>query len=205
MVNKNWSLATRFLHVGLVLTVTLQLFISLVMTEPGDDGSAFGKLLFEAHEIIGLTALLIVISHWVWSLSNQVDGGLKHLFPWRGDAWKDVVDDVKGLMDIKLPEGGMRGGLPGLIHGLGLLAVTGIAMTGGMLWLLLPEVGEPGMIAEVFKEFHEGFATLVWTYWIGHGGIAMAHHFSGHDYVKKMFSFSKDKVQKLKNEGGTEV
>jgi len=194
MANNNWSLPTRFLHIGLVSTVTLQLLSSELMVEPGDDGSMFGKTLFEVHEVLGLTALLIVISHWVWSLYSQADGGLKHLFPWRGEAWLDVVSDAKGLMNFKMPQGGMRGGLPGLIHGLGLLAVTGIALSGGMLWLLLPEFGEPGVLAEGFEELHEGFAMLVWAYWIGHGGIAIMHHFAGHDYVKKMFTFSENRT-----------
>jgi len=193
---KNWSLPTRFLHVGLVMTVTLQLLISLGMVTPDDKGPQLGKTLFEAHEIIGLTALAIVLMHWVWSVFNHADGGLKHLFPWRGEARQQVISEAKGLLRFEMPEGGVRGGLPGFIHGLGLLAVTGIAVTGGMLFILFPEHGEPGALAEAFAEVHEGIATLVWAYWIGHGGIAILHHMSGHDYVRNMFTFSGKGLQK---------
>jgi len=192
---KNWSLPTKFLHLGLVATVSAQLFISLVMDEPDEIESALGSALFEAHEIIGLTALAIVLMHWIWAAFNQADGGLKHLFPWGRQGRQQVKNDVNDLLEFKLPEGGARGGLPGLIHGLGLLAVTGIALTGGMLFLLYPEVGEPGVLVEGFEELHEGFATLVWTYWFAHGGIAILHHLAGHDYVKKMFTFSGKKSQ----------
>ena len=193
MATQNWSLPTKFLHIGLVLTVTAQLFTSLAMDEPDDFGSGIGKALYEMHEIIGLTALAIVVLHWIWSLANYADGGFKHLFPWGKGERKQVVEDIKGLARFKMPDGGIRGGLPGLIHGLGLLAVTAAAMSGGMYFLLAPEYGSPGFLAEGFEELHEGMATLVWVYWVTHGSIALLHHVSGHDTVKRMFSFTREK------------
>lgn len=199
MNTQNWSLATRLLHIGMVLSVSFQLFISLVMVEPDHKGGALGRLAFEAHEFVGLAALIIVLLHWVWSISNQVDGGLRNLFPWFGDSRQQVINEAKAVLKGELPEGGNRGGLVGLIHGLGFLAVTGVALTGGVLFVLFPESGEPGVIAEAFAELHEGIATLVWTYWLGHGGMAIIHHVMGHDNVKKMFDFrfTKKSVDKL--------
>ena len=195
MKNNNWSLQTRFLHIGLVLTVSAQLFISLIMTAPDHTGSSFSKLAFDAHEVVGLTALGIVLLHWAWSVFSQADGGLKHLFPLSKPARQEVIKEVKDLKLGKLPETGNKGGLIGLIHGLGLLAVTGIAITGGFLFILFPETGEPGALAEAFAELHEGIAGLVWTYWIGHGGMALIHHFKGHDIMKKMFRFHKEESE----------
>ena len=196
MKSKNWSLATRFLHVGLVLTVSTQLFISLVMEEPGDKQSMLGGAMFEAHEIVGLTALVIVLIHWGWSVFSQADGGLANLFPWDKEGRQQVNKDIKGLVKLQLPEGGVRGGVPGLVHGLGLLAVTGIALTGGVLFLFYPEHGDPGVLIERVEEAHEILATFVWAYWMGHAGIAVLHHLLGHEYVKKMFTFSDKKTQK---------
>jgi len=189
MKMNNWSLPTRFLHIGLVSTVTAQLFISLVMAEPDHAGNVLSKAAFTAHEYVGLTALGIVLLHWIWSSLSHVDGGLTHLFPVFGTARQQLVAEIKGLMRGKLPKAGKKGGISGLVHGLGLLAVTGIAITGGFLFVLFPETGEPGALAEVFAELHEGLAGLVWAYWLGHGGMALLHHFSGQDLLKKMFSF----------------
>ena len=189
MKPQNWSLATKLLHFGMVLTVSFQLFISLIMVAPDHKGGAFGRLAFEAHEIIGLSALAIVLFHWGWSIRNHLNGGLTHLFPWFGKARDEVIQEVKNAFKGELPTGGNQGGLPGLIHGLGFLAVTGVAVTGGMLFMLFPETGEPGFIAEAFAELHEGIATLVWAYWIGHGGMAFLHHISGHNNLKNMFNF----------------
>jgi len=195
MKNSSWSFNTKFLHLGLVMTISLNLLISLVMSEPDDNGGMIGRLAFELHEVLGLSAMLIVILHWIWSLTNQVDGGLTHLFPWKGEALNKVFSDVKNLFQGKMPEEGSKGGLAGLIHGLGLLAVTGITLTGTAFWILYPGIGEPGLLADGFAELHEGFAGLVWTYWLAHGGIAFLHHASGHNTLKNMFSL----INKSKN------
>ncbi len=190
MAVKNWSLPTRYLHFGMVITISIQLFISLIMVAPDHNGGVVGKLAFEIHEIVGLMALTIILTHWVWLMFGHADGGLKHLFPWFGKARLGVVSDIKALLKGKLPETGNRGGLPGLIHGLGLLAVSTIAVTGGILFILFPQSGEPGYIVELFAETHGVIAILVWTYWFGHGGLAILHHFQGNDLVKKMFNFT---------------
>lgn len=194
MAVKNWSLPTRYLHVGMVITISIQLFISLIMAAPDQKGGVVGKFAFEIHEIVGLAALAIILTHWAWSIFGHADGGLKHLFPWFGKARLGVVSDIKALLKGELPGAGNRGGLPGLIHGLGLLAVSAIAITGGILFILFPQSGEPGYIVELFAETHGVMAVFVWAYWLGHGGLAILHHFQGNDLVKKMFDFT-DKAE----------
>lgn len=201
MSANSWSLNTRFLHLGLVATVTAQLLISLVMVAPDHKGPLLGKLAFEAHEVIGLAALGIVLMHWFWSIFSHADGGLRHLFPWQKKARQGVMHDIKTLIGGKFPAPGNKGGLVGFIHGLGLLAVTGTAITGGALFVLFPEAGEPGPLAETFAGLHEWIATFVWAYWIGHGGIAVLHHMKGHKVLRNMFNF--DDAPTVENDGRT--
>lgn len=187
MKTKYWSLNTRLLHFGLVATVSAQLFISLIMSEPDEKGSFIGELAYEAHEIVGLTALGIVALHWIWSAVSRSDGNFKQLFPWRGDAKKQVIDEIKALKTGQLPEANEHGGLAGFIHGLGFLAVTGTAISGAVIFFTLPETGDPGALTEVAEEIHEFVTSLVWAYWIGHGGVAILHHLSGSEVLKNMF------------------
>ncbi len=193
MKSQYWNLNTRILHLGMVATVSAQLFISLVMSEPDEKGSIIGSLAYEAHEIVGLTALGIIALHWIWSATSQSDGSFKNLFPWRGAAKKQVIDEIKELSKAlkkgQFPETNSHGGLSGLIHGLGFLAVTGAAISGAVIFFTFPESGDPGMLGEAAEELHETISTLVWAYWIGHGGIAILHHLSGSDVMKEIFSF----------------
>lgn len=189
MAQAKWSLPTRWLHIGLALTVSLQLLISLVMEPPDEEhATALARAAFEAHEAVGLAAVLIVVVHWLWSTIGKADGGLAHLFPWSGSAWAEVKADIAGLMNRRLPDGGPRGGLPGLVHGLGFLAVTGMAVTGAVLFVIFPETGKPSDTVEFFAEIHEFISNFVWAYWFGHVGLALIHKWAGHPNVKEMFS-----------------
>lgn len=198
MKTKHWSLKTKILHIGMVATVSAQLFISLIMSEPDDKGSAIGHLAYQAHEVVGLTALGIIALHWVWSISSQSDGRLKHLFPWSGSEKKRVISEIKALSSGQLPDTRKHGGLAGFVHGLGFLAVTGAAISGAIIFFTFPESGNPGALGEATKEIHEAIAALVWTYWAAHGGIAILHHLSGSDTVKKIFSFKAMKTKSNK-------
>ena len=184
-----WSVQTRWLHLGLALTVTLQLAISLIMEPPNKkSASAVAHTAFEAHEVVGIAAVVIVLAHWVWVLSGRADGGLARLFPWSGSAWTEVKADAAGLMNRQLPNGGARGGLPGLVHGLGFLAVTGMALTGAVLFAIFPETGKPDDSVKFFAEIHEFIANFVWVYWGGHVALAFLHKQAGHSTVQDMFS-----------------
>lgn len=191
--NTSWSQPTRLLHLGLVVTVTAQLGISLVMAAPDEEqASSLGAAAFEAHEILGMTALVIVLLHWLWTVVKQADGGVANLFPWFGEARGQVVNEAKALLSGDLPKAGARGGLPGFIHGLGFLAVSGMAITGGLLFVLLPESGPFPSSVEFFAEIHEFIGLLVWVYWAGHGGIALLHHGAGHKTLRDMFRLGKE-------------
>jgi cytochrome b561 len=190
MTTAIWSIQTRLLHLGLALTVTLQLAVSLVMEAPDhEDASEVALAAFEAHEFIGMAALLVVALHWLWSLASRADGGLSHLFPWGGAALTQVKIDVSKLFKGQLPEGGPRGGLPGLVHGLGFLAVTAMAISGGILFFIFPETGEPGKNVEAVAEVHEFIATFVWIYWGAHIALGVLHKRAGHSTILDMFSF----------------
>jgi cytochrome b561 len=189
MAQEKWSVQTRWLHMGLALTVTLQLAISLIMEPPDEkSASAVARTAFEAHEAVGIAAVIIVLAHWLWILSSRADGGLARLFPWSGLAWAEVKSDAAKLMNRQLPDGGSRDGLPGLVHGLGFLAVTGMVLTGAVLFVLFPETGKPDATVALFADIHSFISNFVWVYWGGHVALAFLHKLAGHRTVQDMFS-----------------
>lgn len=181
--HRRWDRATRFLHLGLALTVSLQLLNSLVMEAPEPDHplSGLDALLFHSHEWLGMTALAIVLLHWAWSLWGAGGAGVRHLFPWRAAERKEIAQELRGLAALRLPPGGPQGKLSGLMHGLGILAVTGAALTGAVLFLALPENGQMNLVTGAVKEAHEFVASFVWIYWAGHVAMGLLHHFLTRD------------------------
>lgn len=186
----SWAKPTRFLHLGLAATVTFQLFISLVMEEPeeGKVHTAFESLSFEAHEWVGMLAVLIVFCHGLWIFVAKDNSNFRNLFPLSAAGRAQVMSDIRNMFHGKLPEGGGQGGLPGLVHGLGFLAVAAMALTGAVLFVLEPWEGGKTLIGDVSHEMHEIISNLVWAYWGGHLATAMLHKRMGHDTVKNMFT-----------------
>jgi len=184
-----WDRPTRFLHLGLALTVTIQLLVSLFMVPPGSHhpSTFLEHAEFLVHEWVGLCALCIVLAHWTWSILSSGSASLGHLFPFSRDGLRRIAVELRGLLSGRLARGGPRRGLPGLVHGLGLVAVSAIAVTGGMLFVMIPENGDPGALAHHIGDLHSLIATLVWTYWFGHIGMALLHQFAGDDTLRRMF------------------
>ena len=190
----NWSHITRLLHFSVAITVTGQLFVSLLMErpEPDEHVSAFAAFFWEVHETLGVVAVLAIILHWLW-LFKATDTGFHHLFPWGKNQRPKIMEDIQQIKaGTSLHGGAGSAGLVGLVHGLGFLAVSGMALTGAILFMTLPEGDAPaGVLTKVAEELHEGISNLVWVYWFGHVGMAMWHKLNGQDTVKNMFKLSR--------------
>lgn len=108
--------------------------------------------------------------------------GLRHLLPYRAADRTIIWQELHGLLAFRLPHGGPEGRLAGLIHGLGLLAITARVLTGAVLFFGLPEDGsKASFFTDMNKEIHEIFSTLVWIYWGGHGALAVLHQMVARD------------------------
>ena len=66
--------------------------------------------------------------------------------------------------------------------------MTGMVITGAVLFVLFPETGKPGPTVEFFANIHSLIANFVWAYWGGHVAMAFMHKRGGHSNVKDMFT-----------------
>lgn len=186
----NWTRVTKILHLGIAITIIAQLAVSLVMELPESPAQAesTGATFFEIHETVGIVAVVFVLLHWLW-LVKAPDNGFADLFPWGSIGRRRTADDLKRVFKGEQLNGGPHsGGLVGLVHGLGFLTASAMAVTGLTLFLLLPEgASKPGATASDVMEIHETIASLMWIYVIAHMAMAYRHHFSGHTTIKDMF------------------
>ncbi|MGA9852278.1 MAG: cytochrome b/b6 domain-containing protein [Gammaproteobacteria bacterium] len=182
-----WSRPLRLLHLLLAIGVTAQLFIGSFMHSPHPGRP--DSMGFEAHEIIGAAVLALIILHWLWSCSHPNEG-LRHLFPWTRQGLRKVVAEFwQGVRYLRLPPGGpgKDGGLAGLVHGLGLLAITAMVITGGTFYLSRMAGAGRGTL-EIIEDIHDTFAVIVWVYWGGHLGVTVLHSLLRQPVLKRMFS-----------------
>lgn len=142
---------------------------------------------YQIHKYTGMVALAVVVAHWIWSLTTRGSANVAHLFPYAPEQRARIIKEVRGMVAKKLPDSDTLGGVTGLVHGFGLLAVSALAVTGAGLFVWWPDLGKPDKFTLTLGDVHSALSNLVWAYWIGHGGIALLHHYLGHDSLRKMF------------------
>lgn len=182
----DWSWTTRLLHFLLALSVTHQLFISLVMVVPQDNRP--GDILFSLHENAGLATFAIVLTYWSWLALRRSDRGAGALFPWfsrsaRTAVVNDVLAHLTSLRRLRLPPGEEQP-LAAAVHGLGFLAATIMAGTGAIAWSSLLSKPTTALILEV----HMTLGNVMWVYLIGHTTLALLHEFAGERLLRRIFS-----------------
>ncbi|MBN2702178.1 MAG: cytochrome b/b6 domain-containing protein [Methylohalobius sp. ZOD2] len=187
-----WTSTTRWLHLGLAFSVTIQLLLSLVLEEPGE-AEGLGRWALIGHELFGLLVLSLALLHWGWILAGH-DGGWRRLLPWDGEGRRAVWTDLKGLLGMRLPEGGPRAGLPSLVEGLGLLVVTAQGSVGLAIFVVLPPAGSIPERFEFLYQIHGIIGNLVWLYWFGHVGMALVHRLAGDETLRMISPFRQDGV-----------
>jgi cytochrome b561 len=102
------------------------------------------------------------------------------------------LKQIPGWFSGKLHENAEDSVLAGAIHGLGLLLILGMGLTGATMFFGMDEVtGEMNDFVHAMKELHEGLGSLVWVYLIGHVGMVVLHRLKGHDLLSRISPLAK--------------
>ncbi len=181
------SQTTRIVHLLLLLVVLHQLINSEFIRLPLPGLPPRWPYLL--HEYVGLLGFGVVFAFWSWTLLRRGETSLGRLFPWF-TAWRirDVVDDlavqVRLLLRGRGPSHG-SGALASAIHGLGLLTVTAMVVT-GTIYFLAPD---GTALSRAALLLHRLISNLMWAYLIGHAGLAALHQLLGDNVFARMFWF----------------
>jgi cytochrome b561 len=181
----------------LAIAISHQLFVSLIMQVPRPTGIAANSA-FIFHQYGGLFSLAVVLLFWLWTLIRHQETSLASLLPWFSRANRSLVlEDFKHhiatLKTGKLPPAGSSTPLASAVHGLGLLAVSGAALTGGLIYLLMGAHGSLSSSGKFVLEVHSLIATFVWAYLVVHGLVALGHQYFDKPILTDMFSLRRRK------------
>ena len=190
-----YDLTTRWLHAGIALAVCVQLTTSIFMhvPSPGQPFVEPGYHFFLVHRWSGICLVTLVILHWLWGLGGHVMGGWGHLFPWFSlSRLRALISDVKDLPKW------LQGNLPaqkeetiplaGAVHGLGLLAVSAMAVSGSTIFFGMGPHGSMDPFVALVREGHAVMGGILWVYFLGHVGISVLHQLRGDRLINNMFN-----------------
>ncbi|MGN6551471.1 MAG: cytochrome b/b6 domain-containing protein [Pararhizobium sp.] len=186
-----YGLPTRLCHIGLALAVIAQLATSQFMEGPHPGRPQ--NLAFTIHEISGLTALFCAFCFWLVLAARRRDTPPALLFPWFSvrriaDVFRDLGRQFADLLRLRPPRYEDDSPLASAVHGLGLLLMSAMAVT-GTVWFVAHLASIPrNPVLRFDMTIHHLFANLVWAYLIGHALLALLHHVAGQSSLTKMWS-----------------
>ena len=185
---------TRLLHWGFATLIPLQLLSEELMKrpKPGRIREDMQIFFFEMHEWIGMIALVLIIARIAWGFMGA-EGGWARLFPYftcqglKG-LKEEICTEIPGWFKGKIATPEKESFVAGVVHGLGLLLVLGLGVTGATMLYGMEESGKMLGLVHDAKELHEMMGTLLWIYIFGHVGMAVVHQLLGHAMFKRIFS-----------------
>lgn len=186
---------TRLLHAALAVSIVTQLGSSLLMVAPLRNNTP--NVLFEIHEYSGLAAVILSAAFWITIFTRRSGTPVARLLPWFSSAnrrllWQDAKQHWSTLRGKHLPAYESGAPLATAVHGLGLLLILAMAMTGAVFYLSLVLGTPEAAWASVDLEVHKLLATLTWAYLVGHAGVALLYRHVGQLALDRMWSFKPD-------------
>lgn len=173
------TLATRTIHGSLALAVMIQLGSSLVMRRA--HGDTPGNVFFPIHEYAGMFAFALALVFWLTVVARRIGTAPGALVPWFSAARRraliaDVQSYLQAARRFSLPAHDEGGAFPSAIHGLGLLLISYMALSGTIYYVMsLFGLGRAPAV-HLLMELHGLFGNVVWAYLIGHAALALLHH-----------------------------
>lgn len=185
METHTWDRGTRLVHSALAVAVLLELFTGVVVSEGSHPAWLW------VHTLVGLLTAVIIIVHWLWTWAHR-DIGV--LFPWNRPGMTVVGRELLGVWRGALPGYGDTVGLSSFVHGVGLLAVSGMALTGVVMYGVIPGGYGLSLQSSAYGLFtwlattHLLLSYVVWFYLTGHLVFAALHQVHGNRVLQRIYS-----------------
>ena len=148
------------------------------------------------HLVSGQVAAVAALMSWGVILTRRTGTGAGLLFPWisvrrLGALRCDFRRHVHGLRHQLLPPYDEANPLTAALHGLGLVLVTAMGVT-GFACDLAEDDGFQGAGAVLYATgLHQVMEDLVWVYLLTHGLMALVHHYGLDTGLGEMWSLGR--------------
>lgn len=163
----------RVLHIIVAFLILLQI-INSNLTESSSlgDPTVVGIVTW-IHVISGFALIVLGFVMLVWMLVNR---GFRYYYSWLALDFRCITQDIKTLFSLRLPEA-HAGGIAALIQGLGALALLGVALCGGLWFVLNANLGASSVLVRDVLHFHKFLTVFIETYFFAHGAMGLLHIF----------------------------
>ena len=155
--------------------------------ELAEDGT--GSTGYLLHAYLGLSVGVFIVLRLVAGFGSRGALSFSGWSPFSPRQWSLALQDVRGLLQFRLPERVSHQGLSGLVQVFGLALFGWMALTGTGLFLL--GGGPETDVFELLEELHEVGEALIPLYLATHVGAVILHTLAGDAEWKRMFALGK--------------
>jgi cytochrome b561 len=176
----NWA---RLLHAGMAI-----FGIAAYLTAELAEDTASTSTGYLLHAYLGLSLLAVIL---IRTLTGMTAGGVmnfKGWFPFSREQFWLAVEDIRNLVQMRIPERSVHQGLAALVQSAGLIIFLWMGVTGAGLFVLN---GSESELAEALEELHEVGEDLIPIYLFLHIGAVVLHTLAGKPVWQKMWKFGK--------------
>jgi len=174
---------TIFLHFGLMLFGVL----AWLTGEWAGDYKKFQHLGFTVHKMLGLGVALFIAARLFHGFWGPKIARFSTWVPYSGERLRLVLEDVRTLSRLKLPDRPSRQGLAGLWETFGLAVFTWMTVTGFSMFLVLTPGHKTKGFMHLVKELHELGEDLIPIFLAVHVAAVLVHALAGDHRWRKMF------------------
>lgn len=101
--------------------------------------------------------------------------------------WIDLKSHATAVRDRRWPQQ-VAGPLASAVHGLDLLVMSFMAVTGSIIYVAMANDGSLSSFGSTALDVHKLFANIAWAYLIAHAGIAVLQQLVGAPVIAEMWS-----------------
>lgn len=139
------------------------------------------------HRWVGITFTAFLLARILWGFVGPANVRFANWVPWTRERLRWVVEDVRSLLHLRIPERPTHVGLSGFVEALGLLAFLWLGLSGlSNAITITPGVKLTAALPHLIKHWHQIGNVLVPAYLILHVGGTVAHSIVGRQVWKKM-------------------
>ena len=182
------DVVTRLLHLGLaVFGVWAWLVGSGWIGAGAADYEKPDHFWYLQHRWVGITFTVFLLARILWGFVGPANVRFVNWVPWTRERMRPVVEDVRSLLHLRIPERPTHVGLSGFVEVLGLLVFLWLALSGlSNALTITPGVKLTAAWPHFIKHWHQIGNVLVPVYLILHVGGTVAHSVVGKQVWKKM-------------------
>ena len=182
MDSLRYPLIVRLIHLGLII-----FGISAFLTgELAEEEANWGYLI---HAYLGLALTFFIVSRSVIGVAGPVSLRFSSWFPVTVDRFRVVIDDIKQLFRLRLPEHSGHEGVSALVHAFAIILFLWMGLTGTVLYFIGDY--EASAVGEFVAEINEVGESLIPLFLLMHIGAVVFHTVLVHSIWKRMLSFGR--------------